>query len=46
MPEHLTQHPEALPPELEAYRRTNEFTEETLPARCARITPPSRACGH
>lgn len=32
MTDQLKQHPEALPPGLEAYRRTKEFTEETLPA--------------
>lgn len=31
MADHQTQHPGALPPGLQAYRRTNEFTEETLP---------------
>jgi len=32
MSDHLTQHPGALPPGLVAYRHTNEFTEQTLPA--------------
>lgn len=32
MSDYLTQHPGVLPPELVAYRRTPEFTEQTLPA--------------
>lgn len=32
MSEYSTQHPGTLPPGVVAYRRTNEFTEQTLPA--------------
>ena len=31
MSDYLTQHPDALPSGVAAYRRTNEFTEQTLP---------------
>jgi tellurite resistance-related uncharacterized protein len=31
MSDYLTQHPDALPSGVEAYRRTSEFTEQTLP---------------
>lgn len=32
MSDYTTQHPGALPPDVEAYRSTNVFSEETLPA--------------
>lgn len=32
MSDSITCHPGALPPGLEAYRRTDDFTEQTLPA--------------